>query len=76
MQRGMSRAEVRGYVIVLLGAKLAILCGFLQGLPEIAYFGKTTLPILYPLLVAGIPIGLLIMLLGLWLAARAEESAS
>lgn len=63
-------------MILLAGAGLAATCGFLQGIPEIGYYGKYVLPGVYQLLVAGIPLGLIVMVWGLWLASRSEESAS
>jgi len=71
----MKRAEIRGYVILLGGAGLAATCGFMLGIPEISYYGKYVLPGVYQFLVAGIPIGMLVMVWGLWLAAQSEERA-
>jgi|GEM_PF-4954787 len=72
----MKRAEICGYLILLAGAGLAVTCGFSLGIPEFSFYGKYFFPGAYQSLVVGMALGMLIMVGGLWLAARSEDKSS
>lgn len=61
----MNSREIFGYVTALKGAGLAKLCGFVQGIPELSF--------ITPYLLWGIPVGIVMAVLGLWIAAQSEE---